>query len=48
MTGRKDRPKPHRPVAARPARKKTGQDVETKAAQDNDAARLADKVHANA
>ena len=48
MTGRKDRPKPPRSVAARPAPKKTAQDVETKAAQDNEAVKLADKVHANA
>jgi hypothetical protein len=35
-------------VAARPAPKKTAQDVKLKAAQDNEAVKLADKVHANA
>jgi hypothetical protein len=48
VTGRKERPKPQRPVAARPAPKKTGQDVKIKLAQDGEVARLADKVQANA
>ena len=46
VTGRKDLPKPNRAVAARPAPKKTAPD--DKFAQDNDVARLADKLHANA
>ena len=48
VTGRKDLPKPHRAVAARPAPKKTTPDDKIKAAQDSEAAKLADKLHANA
>jgi hypothetical protein len=48
VTGRKDFSKPHRAVAARPARKKITQDAKPEVAQDSDVARLADKVHANA
>ena len=48
VTGRKDRPKVRRAVAARPAPKKTAQDVKPEAAQDSQVAKLADKLHANA
>jgi hypothetical protein len=48
VTGRKGLPKVHRAVAARPAPKKTAQDVKPKLAPDSDVARLADKLHANA
>jgi hypothetical protein len=48
VTGRENLPKPHHAVAARPARKKTAQETKRKLAQDQEVAKLADKVHANA
>jgi hypothetical protein len=48
VTERKNRPKPHRPVAVRPARKKTAEDEKRDATLVGEAVKLADKVHANA
>jgi len=48
VTGRKGFPEAHRAAAARPAQEKPPENAKRNAAVDGKAAKLADKVHANA